>query len=112
MTKKCYRYIISLLCSCILVLASILYFFTCEIGFVDIVDEFGSGYDFFEKKKDMHRIFYIEPTGERDLNQLHDEQFNELVEFCMAAKEGTQRYKISCNYDFWDELKRRKLSLP
>ncbi|MBN6076129.1 hypothetical protein HYE59_00875, partial [Aggregatibacter actinomycetemcomitans] len=91
MNNKFYRCIIIFLCTCILALSGIIYFFTSEIGIARITTEFGSGHDFFYKKKDMHRIFYIEPVGERDLNQLSDEAFNDLLEFCAAAREDIRR---------------------
>lgn len=109
MDRKFYKCIIAFLCCCILVLSSIIYFFTSEIGIVRITTEFGTDYALFYKKKDMHRIFYIEPVGERDLNQLSDEAFNDLSEFCAAAKENTRQYNISCGSYFIDEQKRRNI---
>lgn len=109
MNKKFYKYIIVFLCTCVFMLSGIIYFFINEIGIVRITTEFGSDYAFFYKKKDMHRIFYIEPVGERDLNQLSDEAFNDLLEFCAAAREGTRRYKISCGSYVEDEVKRRNM---
>lgn len=90
-------------------LGGVIYFFYREIGIVRITTEFGIDYGFFYKKMGMHRIFYIEPVGERDLNQLSDEAFKDLFEFCAAAREDTRIYKVSCDSHFRDEIKRRNL---
>ena len=109
MTKKCYQHIILLLCICNACLVGVIYFFTSEIGVVRVTTEFGVDYGIFDKKKDMHRIFYIEPVGERDLNQLSDEAFNDLLEFCSAAREDTSIYKVSCGAELVKEISRREM---
>ncbi|MCW9718665.1 hypothetical protein [Avibacterium sp. 21-599] len=110
--KNFYKHLVTLLCIINIILIGIIFFFHNEIGLVRVTTEFGTGYDFFYKKKDMHRIFYIEPVGERDLDQLSDEAFNELSEFCAAAKEDGRLYKTSCDSYFTKEVKRRASLRP
>ncbi|MCW9716008.1 hypothetical protein ACLSZN_10690 [Avibacterium avium] len=108
MNKKFYKCTTILLCLSNLILVGVVIFFNSEIGLVRVSGEFGSGYGFFYKKKDMHRIFYIDPVGERNLDRLSDEDFNELSEYCAALSEDNYWYKADCGPHFIKEVKRRE----
>ncbi|MCW9716006.1 hypothetical protein [Avibacterium sp. 21-594] len=95
-----------------LILASMIMFFNSEIGIVRTTTEFGADYGFFYKKKNMHRIYYFDPVGEQDLDQLSDEAFHELSEFCMAASKDNNWYDNNCGSYFNKEVKRRASLRP
>ncbi|MCW9718678.1 hypothetical protein [Avibacterium sp. 21-599] len=115
MNKKLYKFY---KCSTILlfisnlILTSMIMFFNSEIGIVRTTTEFGDNYGFFYKKKDMHRIYYFDPIGEQDLDQLSNDAFHELSEYCAAASENNYRHKISCGPYFNKEVKRRASLRP